>query len=321
MKRALVLFVICVFNLAAWFGANGAPQLVDGIAVIVNDKVITYNDVQRLVGPSLDVLSRQYGNNTELLREKLAEVQRSAIEQLVERELILHEFKEKGYNLPESIIEDEVQRRIRENYGDRSRLIKTLQSKGRTYEDYRKGVREDIIIDSLRRKHISSEIIISPQKIENYYQENKDKFEVGDQVNLRIIVLGRDAGSDDVSRALAEEIVEKARGGSSFQMLASVYSEGSQKSQGGSWGWVERSVLRSDLAEVAFELEPGQVSNVIETPDAFYIMKVEDIMEAHVRPLSEVRDQIEQTLKDTERARLEDQWIERLKEKSFIRYF
>ena len=58
--------------------------------------------------------------------------------------------------------------------------------------------------------------------------------------------------------------------------MASVYSEGSQKSQGGDWGWVERSVLRKDLADAAFALKPGQVSDVIDTPESVYLMLVED---------------------------------------------
>ena len=58
--------------------------------------------------------------------------------------------------------------------------------------------------------------------------------------------------------------------------MAAVYSQGSQQHQGGDWGWVERSVLRKELADVAFSLAPGQVSDPIDTPDAVYLMLVED---------------------------------------------
>ena len=57
--------------------------------------------------------------------------------------------------------------------------------------------------------------------------------------------------------------------------MASVYSQGSQHNQGGDWGWVERSVFRKELADVAFTLKPGQVSDVIDTPQACYLMLVE----------------------------------------------
>jgi parvulin-like peptidyl-prolyl isomerase len=80
-------------------------------------------------------------------------------------------------------------------------------------------------------------------------------------------------------------------------------------------------VLRQELAEVAFALKPGQVSDVIETPEACYLMLVEQTRPAHVRPLTEVRDDIDKTLRTQEQARLQKQWIESLKKKTFIRYF
>ena len=81
----------------------------------------------------------------------------------------------------------------------------------------------------------------------------------------------------------ANEILAEIKKGAAFQEMASVYSEGSQKSQGGDWGWVERSVLRKDLADAAFSLKPGQVSGVIETPESVYLMLVE---QTQARPRS-----------------------------------
>ena len=103
--------------------------------------------------------------------------------------------------------------------------------------------------------------------------------------------------------------------------MASVYSQGSQRSQGGDWGWVERSVLRKELADTAFALKPGQVSDVIETPEACYLMLVEQTRPAHVKPLSDVRDEIEVTLRTQAQKHLEQQWIAQLKKKTFIRLF
>jgi hypothetical protein len=74
---------------------------------------------------------------------------------------------------------------------------------------------------------------------------------------------------------------------------------------------------------VAFSLEAGEMSGVIEIPEAlaFYLMLVEDKRTSHVRPLSEVRDEIERTMLTAERARLQKLWIERLRKKTFVRYF
>ena len=103
--------------------------------------------------------------------------------------------------------------------------------------------------------------------------------------------------------------------------MAAIYSEGSQRSQEGDWGWVERTVLRKELADVAFALKPGTRSGVVETPEACYLMLVEETKAAHLKDLSEVREDIERTLLGLERARLHTKYIDRLKSKSFLRYF
>jgi len=80
-------------------------------------------------------------------------------------------------------------------------------------------------------------------------------------------------------------------------------------------------VLRKELADVAFKLKTGQISDVIEMPEACYLMLVEQKRSTHVKPLNEVRDDIEATLRAQEQKQLEQQWIESLKRKTFIRYF
>src|SRR3954464_7690334 len=94
---------------------------------------------------------------------------------------------------------------------------------------------------------------ISPAKIQGYYDENKDKFKLQDQVKLKMIVItNRPNDSAFSSVELAREILMKIKEGAPFPEMAKVYSQGSQAAAGGDWGWVEKSVLRSELAHVAF---------------------------------------------------------------------
>jgi parvulin-like peptidyl-prolyl isomerase len=79
--------------------------------------------------------------------------------------------------------------------------------------------------------------------------------------------------------------------------------------------------LRPELADAAFKLKSGQLSDVIDTPEACYVMLVEDARISHTKTLPEVRDQIEKNLLLEERNRLEKQWIDKLKKKTFFRYF
>jgi peptidyl-prolyl cis-trans isomerase SurA len=300
-------------------------ELADGVLAVVNDSVITRGQVENFVAPAIDALRREYasqGNVSNVFEQKATEVFNDGLEQLIERQLILHDFDAEGYRLPDAAVDEIVQARIRERFGDRITLMKTLQAQGETFEKFRQEVREQYIVSALRAKNISPvKTIISPYKVETYYLAHQDDFKIEDEIKLRMIVLNKTSADDTNTPGRANEILAQIKGGATFQEMASVNSEGSQQKQGGDWGWVERSVLRKELADVAFTLKPGQVSDVIKTPEACYIMLVEQKRPAHVRPLDEVRDEIEATLRAQQQKQLEEQWIDRLKQKTFILKF
>lgn len=300
---------------------TGAIPL-NGIVARVNDTVITMKEVLTVILPELEFLERRYGGDPVAFEQKVRELRANAIRDLVERQLILHEYKTGGYTpIPESYIEDQIAKDVR-NYGNSLTLTKTLQAQGLTREGYRQKVRERVILAAMTGLFVPRNPVISPFKIETYYKENLDKFKLEDQVKLRMIVITNRPGDSLYSpKSLAEEILTKLGEGASFAEMAKVYSQGSQSAEGGDWGWVERSVLREDLAQVAFSLKPGQRSGLIERPDGCYIMLVEETKTAHTRPLSEVRSEIEATLKAEETKRLHNKWIDRLKAKSFVEYF
>ena len=181
----------------------------------------------------------------------MAEVLDENLEQLLQRQLVLRDFAQTGHDLPESLVDEIVQDEIRRRFGgDRVKLAKTLQSEGLTLEKFRQRVRDQFVVEALRAQHVTRNVIISPHKIERYYQDNRDKFHVKDRVKLRMIVLTKAAGDPERTRRLMEEIVAKVKEGATFAEMASVYSQGSQRSQGGDWGWIERSTLRLSLIHI-----------------------------------------------------------------------
>jgi len=310
--------------LAAAFGFNLPlhAELVDGIKAVVNSGVVTFAEVEEFAAPAAQALRREYAGEPNLFQQKLGDALNDGLEQLVERQLILHSFDTEGYRLPDTVVDELVQERIRDKFGDRITLMKTLQAQGQTYEKFRQEVRDQYIVSALRAKSISPEkIIISPYKVETYYLGHQDDFKVEDEVKLRMIVLNKTSSDDTNTVHLAGEILAQIKGGATFQEMAAVYSQDSQRSQGGDRGWVERSILRKELADIAFVLKPGQVSEVIEMPEACYLMLVEQARPAHVKPLNEVRDDVELTLRTQAQKQLEQQWIEQLKKKTFIRLF
>jgi len=311
--------LVAVFAVSGVSMLHGQPA--NSIMAVVHDSVVTRVEVELSLRDVEPELRRQYRNQPQVYQQKLADARSESLDRLIEQKLILHEFNTAGYVLPESVIDEYVQEQLQSVAGgDRVTLTKTLQAQGLTYEKWRQQLRERFIVSQMRVKNVQSELIISPYKIETYYLAHEDEFKLADQVKLRMIVLNTPAGADvEQSRKLAEEIVAKIKEGAAFSEMAAVYSQG--RNPGGDWGWIERKVLRPELADVAFSLKPGEMSGVIETPGALYLLLVEDKRTSHVRPLSEVRDEIERTMLTAERARLQKQWIARLRKKTFVLYF
>jgi parvulin-like peptidyl-prolyl isomerase len=294
-------------------------EVADGIKAVVNDKVITYAEVEDYARDAANALRQQYATQPVVFQQKLNELLNDALDQLVERQLILHNF-ETDYKMPDSAMDEIVQGRIKEQFGDRVTLMKTLQARGITYEEWRRQVLDQYISAALRNQNVQKEVIISPAKIVNYYNAHQDDYKLEDQVKLRMIVLNKASADDTNAIRFAAEIQAKLKEGATFGEMASIYSQGSQQHQQGDWGWVERSVLRKDLADVAFTLNPGQMSDPIDSSDAVYLMLVEDKKPAHAKPLTDVREDIEKTLRTQQQAHLQKQWIDGLKKKTFIRY-
>ena len=296
------------------------PMVVDGIMSVVSSRVVTATAVKDYSGPARAALSRQYAAQPIVFEEKLKATIQDSLEQLVENALILHSFDTEGYKLPDAVVDELVQERAR-SFGDRVTFIKTLQAQGITVEQFRKQVRDQYIEAALRNQNVQKEIFISPYKIEQYYLANQDEFRTEDEVKLRMIALSKSGPDDTNTLKLAREILAKIKDGAPFAEMATIYSQGSQQHQGGDWGSWRRSVLRKELADVAFTLSPGGVSDVVNTPDTCYLMLVEEKKLAHVRPLTEVAVDIENTLRLKQQAKLQSDWIDGLKKKTFIRYF
>lgn len=309
-----------------------SAQVVDGVAAVVNDKVITFSQVRKEVDPT-EAQYREIYSGVELV-EKVKEARLSALKSLIERELIIQEFNTKGYFIPDNVIEERIRKIVKDQYeGDRRALVRTLQANGMTVSGFKEQVRNNIILTAMRARNVSSSVIISPYAIEQYYQENVRQFVQPDQARVRMIFLKKGLftekrkGPDgqerevDPQRLIMEDILAKVQSGSDFASLARGYSEGPQRTNGGDLGWVSASTLRPELAQVIFKLMPGQNSGIIETNDGYYIVLVEEIRKATVIALNDVRERIENTLIQQEQERLQQEWLDGLRSKAFIKMF
>ena len=324
MIRILASFVLALALAgSAW---TQRVEVIDGIAAIVNNDVVTISQVRELVGARERSLREIYSGAE--LESKLNEMRLAAIKDLIDRQLILQEFKklqEKGAAIPEYIVDDRVQAIIRQEFGgDRSAFVRTLQAQGYTLTRFKEIEKEKIVIQAMRQQKVDSNFVISPTQIQAYYDKNKQAYATPEQVKLRMIVI-REGSSGDIpdmgsKRELAEEIREKVAKGAEFDRMAEMYSEDETTQQaGGDWGWIERNTLNEKLTNVAFSLRPGEVSPVVAVENTYYIIMVEAKRNATIKPIGDVRDEIEKNLIQEERTKAQQRWIDSLRQKAYIK--
>lgn len=300
-------------------------ELVDGIAAVVNKDVVTISEVREVVGSRERALRAAY--HGEELENKLEELRKSAIKDLVDRQLILQEFREKKFTIPSYIVDEQVQKIIREEFGgDRSAFIRTLQAQGYTLTRFKRTEMDKVIVMAMRQENVKDNFVISPIKIQEYYNSNQGAYSMPEQVKLRMIIL-REGDTSDITatgdkKAMAEEIRTKLMNGADFDRMARMYSEdASTQDSGGDWGWIERGTLNPELSDLAFSMKPGTVSPVVAIGNTYYILTVEARKNASVKKIGDVRSEIERNLIQRERIKAQDRWLETLRKKAYIRIF
>jgi parvulin-like peptidyl-prolyl isomerase len=324
VNRSVRLAAASLALSAAMLPAQQEQRMVDGIAAVVNSNVITYGQVRELLMFRQRSLNETYQGDE--LKAKMKESQDAALKDLVDRQLIIDSFKEQGFSIPEYVIEDRLQNLIREEFGgDRTAFVRTLRAQGFSLSRFREIERDKIIVQAMRQRAVRSDFVISPDKVEAYYRRNIAEYSTPEEIRLSMIVLRvEEDGSGDpaaAKRSMAEEIRGKLAEGADFAGMAQMYSEDSTAEAGGDWGWIDRKTLNEELNRVAFSLQPGQLSRVVQLGDSLYIMRVDARKAAVTKPLSELREEISKKLYEEERLRLQEQWIKTLREKAYVKVY
>ena len=324
MTRAAV-FLALTFLLAGK-ALTERVEVIDGIAAIVNNDVVTISQVRDLIGARERSLREIYRGAE--LENKLKEMRLSAIKDLIDRQLILQEFRklqEKGAAIPDYVADDRIQAIIRQEFGgDRAAFVRTLQAQGYTLTQFRELEKEKIVIQAMRQQKVDNNFVISPTQIQAYYEKNRQAYATPEQVKLRMIVI-REGSSSDIpdigsKKELAEEIRDKVAKGAEFDRMAEMYSEDETTQQvGGDWGWIERNTLNEKLTNVAFSMRPGEVSPVIGIDNTYYIITVEAKRNATIKPIGDVRNEIEKNLIQQERTKAQERWLDTLRQKAYIK--
>jgi peptidyl-prolyl cis-trans isomerase SurA len=308
--------------------ANAATEnlnlrFANGIVAVAEDKIITVADVMREVSPLLPQI-RQESRNDKEFQERYDQLVDSIIQELIDRVLIIKEFrKDEKKHIPESVVDSAVADDLADRFdGDRSKFLAYLRAQGKTQKEYRKDKEEEIIYGYMRGQQKKSQSVVSPVKIEQFYDENKDKFYREDEVHLRLIQLTRNEGETDQQLLeVANQIMARFKNGEKFEDLAKEYSKDLKRSKGGDWSWQRRSDIKPEFSDPVFKLKKGEVTAPILLPEGCFILFAEDRHYAGIQPIDEVRDQIERILVTQMSNNSRERWLERLRRNGYVKHY
>lgn len=319
MLRLLSILLLIGIASAA-FAEKDIP--IDGYAALVNDRVITMGEVYSFMAPARHQLEETYSGKE--LEEKAEEAYQTNLTCLIEKALILEDYSNKRLSIPERAIDEQINNIIHDRF-DNSRIIflEALARERITLSDWRNQIRDQLVLMVARRQEVTVRVSVSPSQIIDRYQRDIAKYSVPEEVWLRAVVLhkGLTDGENKSKRNQMETILNRIRGGADFAEIARELSEGPKANNGGDWGWTETNDLRNELAAACTKLQSGDVSDIIENDEAFYVIKLEGRKSPTLTPLAEVRNDIKEELRQEQEEQLYHEWVKRLEQKHYIKRF
>jgi peptidyl-prolyl cis-trans isomerase SurA len=286
MKVTRILYsLIIVFT-----GFANAQQLVDGVAAIVGQEIILNSEVEQYVQNYVLQNKINVTSNPEMYKS----IKKQVLESLVEQKILLTKADEDTITVTEREIDRYLEEQIRTligRAGSESALEAAFQAPMKKIRrDLRSETESRLKIETLRRKKFA-EVKVSRREVEEFYNMYQDSLPVlKETVDISHILKQIKSGESSRETALAKmiEIKEKVDAGEEFTELAKTYSEDPATSiRGGDLGFIKRGDLVTEFEEVAFNLEPGEISGIVETQFGFHVIKMverrgEKIHTAHI---------------------------------------
>ncbi len=294
----------------------------DSIIAVVEDRAITKEEVMREVQPFIPQI-RSASTSEFDFEQRVRAYASEIVQNMIDRELIVKDFTTKGMNIPQSYLDSHFDDYVKREFnGDRAELLRFVKTQGKTIKQFREEQRKDIIVNYMKSSKRQSASQVSPKKIKEYYEQNKQKWYSAASANIRMITLKTTmTASLESNRAIAKEIIQKLKNGEDFAILAKTYSKDDSSSKGGLWGWYKKGQLNPALDKVLFNLKVGEYTQPIEIGDSIFILKVDDMRPEGVQKIADVREQIEWAIVDKESKIAYAKWIESLRAKAYIKFY
>ena len=258
-------------------GVSQAQQLVDGIAAIVGQEIILSSEVEQYVQNYVLQNKINVTSNPELYQSLKKEV----IERLVEQKILLTQANEDTITVADRDVDRYLEQQI-QNLLDRAGSETALESAFQApMRQIRRNLRAEterrLKIETLRQKRFGK-VTVGRREIEDFYKTYHDSLPtIKETVDISHIL--KQVKPSEASKETALEkimaIKEKLDAGEDFAELAKKYSEDpATAARGGDLGFINRGDLVPEFESVAFNLKPGEISDIVETQFGYHIIKL-----------------------------------------------
>jgi parvulin-like peptidyl-prolyl isomerase len=279
-----------------------AQGIYPGDAVRVNDEMISYQRFQGFYIEYRNSKGVAVGARGDQL-ELLTQLRREAMDLMVEQALVSQAALNEGIEIDPAEV-DEKMEALRSVFDDDDSFRMKLEGEGFEDEaDYRAHVERmmaaKIYLDRIRIDASD----VSDGELERYYEDNEYRLTLPEQVRVRhILITWKPLGTQDDRAAIRkqmEPVLERARAGEDFAALAEEFSDDyATKDNGGDTGFFPRGSMVPAFEETAFALEPGEISDPVETVFGVHIIRLEERSEPRLLPLDEIREELREHVRE-----------------------
>lgn len=271
---------IALFIFATALKGLFAQEVLDKIVAVVDDKIILKSELDQYTYS----FAIQMGIEPEKEPEKMARLREQTLNNLIVQKVLLVKAKQDSVvvsdNQVDSVLEEQVQQMIKQ-LGSESRVEEYFGMPLRQIRrEFRDEVQERLLVDALRNKK-AFQTQITRREVEQFYRAHRDSLpKINESVRISHILVNVEPSEAAVAaaREKAEEVLARLKKGEDFAELARQYSDDPSASRGGDLGIMQRGDLVREFEEVAFNLEPGEISGIVQTRFGLHIIKLNQKM-------------------------------------------
>ncbi len=249
-------------------------------------------------------------------------IYRGVLEQLIAYRLLKQESSSRKIEVPDAEV-DARMAQIKQQFPSEDVFKQSLIQQNMTFDQLREDAKSDMRVAKMLQGEVNVGVGVQPQDVTAFYEKNPDKFKQGERVRASHILIRvpekADPKTKEEARTKVAGVLNEVKAGKDFGELAKNYSQDpGSAANGGDLGYFAQGQMVGPFEQAAFALKPGGISDIVETPFGFHIIKVADKQAARTVPLDEAKPQIEQFLQNQQRQQKTEAFINSLKAKGKV---